>query len=585
MKTKPLLKLTTVFKCLALTSTIFGIVSCGGGGGISSDVVNSTSDSQNIVTVTPALGALSSGATVKAMKPDGSTITSSKTDTTGSATLNLGTYSGPMTLAVSGGTGVTYFDEKSSTNLPFGSTDTLLSVVPSSAVTTGASYGVTALTNMAAAFAGVSTNGVISGNTTDTINTNITNAVAKTQLAVGIPADQINILSAPKAVSSTNSKLSGSGTDVKYGLVLAELAKSSTGTALTQAKGLATSATNSLASPSLPISGSEYTQVVNKINSIVATPSNLGNNFLASGATLPTVNLVAPKTTTTSTEVATTATTVTTTTNTVTCAQAGNFPDVSLKTNYIDKNLDGKTNWDSNSSLKPSVKVTCSNGVVSVVSNGVPNFDSIGTGKNGTDVAFKVNNVTWKFPQNPTLASTTTSLKNVLGPVAVLINGVQIYGPVESPTDNYADPFLNGLLNYCGGHVDTYHFHSFPECFFNQNTLGGTSTFLPAKTPGVVLGYALDGFPILSPYEACTDTSDTSCVNGVKEIKSSYKYTGTGSYGTESAFDVNTYEAGYNGSTLDKCNGKKDAKGNYAYYATRQFPYYLACYSGTKTAQ
>lgn len=582
MKTKQPLKLNMVFKYLALASTIVGIVSCGGGSG-STSVTASTTDGQ--VTVTPALGGFSSGATVKAIKPDGSVISSSTTDSTGSATLNLGSHSGPMTLVVSGGTGVTYYDEKSGTNLPFGSTDTLLSVVPGSAVTSGASYGVTSLTNMAAAFAGVSSNGVIAGTNTDTINTNITNAIAKTQLSVGIPADQINILSAPKPVSSSNTKLSGSGTDVKYGLVLAELAKNSTGTALTQSKGLATSATNSMASPNAPISGTEYTKVVNKVNSMVATPSSLGNNFLAPGSTLPTVNLTTPKTTTTSTEVTTTATTVNTTTNTVTCSQAGNFPDVSLKTNYIDKNLDGKTNWDSSSTLQPSVKVSCSNGIVSVVSNGVPNFDAIGNGKTGNDVPFKVNNVTWKFSQNPTLASTTTSIKNVLGPIAVLVNGVQIYGPVESPADNYADPYLNGLLNFCGGHVDTFHFHAFPECFFNQTTLGGTSTFLPAKTPGVVLGYALDGFPILSPYEACTDTSDTSCINGVKEIKSSYRYTGTGAYSTEAAFDYNTYEAGYNGSTLDKCNGKKDANGNYAYYATRQFPYYLACYSGTKTTQ
>lgn len=266
------------------------------------------------------------------------------------------------------------------------------------------------------------------------------------------------------------------------------------------------------------------------------------------------------------------------------CAQANNFPNVNLRTKYIDKNLDKKTNWDKNPSLQPSVKVTCANGVVSVVSNGIPNFDAIGNGKNGATVPFKMNQITWKFPQYPTLAASPTDNKHVMGPIAVSINGVQIFGPEESARDNYADPFLAGLLDYCGGHVDTYHFHAFPECFFNQNTLGGKSTLLPSRTPGVVLGYALDGFPILSPYETCTEMSST-CVNGIREIKSAYKYIGKKAYTTESAYDSNVYEAGYNGSTLDKCNGKKDSSGNYAYYATRQFPYYLACYSGTKMKQ
>jgi arylsulfate sulfotransferase len=264
------------------------------------------------------------------------------------------------------------------------------------------------------------------------------------------------------------------------------------------------------------------------------------------------------------------------------CTQAANFPDVSLRTNYIDKNLDGKTVWDSNSTLQPKVTVTCSTTEVSVASNGIPNFDSVGNGRGGVDATYSVNQKTWKFPTNPTKAASTTSLTNVLGAIGVLVNGVQFYTPVEAPMDGFADAVKNGYTNFCGGHVDQYHFHGFPECFFNQTTLGGTTTFLKDKTPGVVVGYAFDGFPVKSPYETCTTGAD--CVNGVREIVSGYKYTGTGSYSTEAAFSFNTYIAGYNGSTLDKCNGKTDSDGNYAYYATRQFPYYLACYVGTKTA-
>ena len=275
----------------------------------------------------------------------------------------------------------------------------------------------------------------------------------------------------------------------------------------------------------------------------------------------------------------------TTVAETSSCPQAGYFPDVSSRNFYVDKNLDGKTSWDGNSTLQPAVSVHCTNGVVSVASNGVPNFDSVGIGIGGVTAAYQTNARTWRFPQQPLAAAAPTELRNVLGPIAVMINGVQIYGPVEAPMDNYADPFKAGLTNYCGGHVTQYHYHAFPECFFNQKTLAGTTTFLPAKTPEVVLGYAFDGFPILAPYEYCSISSDASCVNGVREIKSAYRYTGTGAYTTEAAFDNNVFVSGYNGSTLDRCNGKTDGNGGYAYFATRQFPYYLGCYYGTATRQ
>lgn len=271
--------------------------------------------------------------------------------------------------------------------------------------------------------------------------------------------------------------------------------------------------------------------------------------------------------------------------NNAACPQKSYFPDVSQSAFYIDKNLDGATVWDTNSSLRPAVTVSCTGGVVSVLSNGIPNFDSVGIGRNGADASYQTNSRTWRFPQAPNVAATTTQLRNVLGAIAVMVNGVQIYGPVEAPQDNYADPFKAGLLNFCGGHVAQYHYHSFPECFFNQKTLTGNTTFLPAKTPDVVVGYAFDGFPILAPYEYCSTLGDATCVSGIREIRSAYKYTGTGAYTTEAAFDFNVFEAGYGGSTLDRCNGRVNSDGSYAYYATRQFPYYLACYRGTPTVQ
>jgi hypothetical protein len=280
--------------------------------------------------------------------------------------------------------------------------------------------------------------------------------------------------------------------------------------------------------------------------------------------------------TTTTTTTATTSASTTTSTST-TCAQAANFPDVSLTSNYIDWNDDGAA-----PTITPSVAVTCASGVVSVASNGVPNFDALGNGRGGADVAYQTNQKTWTFPASPVKASATTSLTHTLGAIGVLVNGVQFYTVTEGPQDNWADAVLNGFTNYCGGHVEQYHFHGYPSCFFSKTTVGTTHTFLPDKTPGTVVGYAFDGFPVKTPYESCT--SGTDCVSGVREIVSAYRYTGTQSYASEDASAYNVYEAGYQGSTLDACNGKTDADGNYAYYATKRYPYFVGCYTGTPTS-
>ena len=271
-----------------------------------------------------------------------------------------------------------------------------------------------------------------------------------------------------------------------------------------------------------------------------------------------------------------TASTTTTTTTTTTCAQAANFPDVSLRSNYIDWNDDGAA-----ATITPSTSVSCVGGVVNVASNGVPNFDSLGIGLGGANMAYQTNQKTWLFPASPARAVATTSLTHVLGPIGVLVNGVQFYTATEAPVDNYADAVLNGFTNYCGGHVAQYHFHGYPTCFFSKNTVGTTRSFLPDKTPGTIVGYAFDGFPVKSPYESCTTGAD--CVNSVREIISAYRYIGSANYSTEDATVYNVFEAGYQGSTLDACNGKTDASGNYAYYATKRYPYFVGCYVGTAT--
>jgi len=257
--------------------------------------------------------------------------------------------------------------------------------------------------------------------------------------------------------------------------------------------------------------------------------------------------------------------------DTANCSEAINFVDTNNPDNYIDYNLDGNTNADLfGDALTPTLSVTCDDEVLYVTSNGATNFDWINLGQGSATPSTIDKN--WTIPRNPSLTSQQATLP-LLGPIAVTVTGLQIFGPNENSADNYANPVTDGLLNYCGGHTREYHFHERAKCFFEWETLGGAQSLLPAQTPGVVMAYALDGFPIMSPWEC----SDESCNSTVK-VNSSYRYIGTGDYSNENAWEYHEYDADL--SPLDECNGMTRPDGSYAYYATDEWPYYMACYKG-----
>lgn len=206
----------------------------------------------------------------------------------------------------------------------------------------------------------------------------------------------------------------------------------------------------------------------------------------------------------------------------------------------------------------PSLTVTCDNTNMVVKSNGIPNFEFVRVNPND----LKAQNYTWNIPLTPTTgASRSVPLG---GAVAVAVNGVPIFGPTEAPNDGYKDPYEQGILDYCNGHPaqrGDYHFHVNATCLTDK---------LKATTPGVVVGYAFDGWPILTPY-VCADASCSS----TKKLRSSWQLT---SPSQTAAWSRNSYVAG--AGDLDRCNGKVQADGSYAYYATDAFPYFIGCYIG-----
>jgi hypothetical protein len=215
----------------------------------------------------------------------------------------------------------------------------------------------------------------------------------------------------------------------------------------------------------------------------------------------------------------------------------------------------------------PTLDARCEGDLLIVDSNGIPNFSFVAITPN----ALAAQTYRWEIPLSPAAAATSADVP-LVGPSAIAVNGLPIFGPTEAPAMGSRDPFLDGILDYCNGHTapgGIYHFHAPPECLF---------TDYEGRTQ-LVVGYALDGYPILAPFE-CTDAGCTA----TGELRSSYRQI-EAVYGTTilNAWDAHEYVDGL--GDLDRCNGRDLPGGGYAYYATRTFPYFVGCYHGTPRTQ
>lgn len=222
----------------------------------------------------------------------------------------------------------------------------------------------------------------------------------------------------------------------------------------------------------------------------------------------------------------------------------------------------------------PELSVGCTDDQVLVESNGIINYAFDPVTPNPLTATDRV----WAFPRYPEPAGEESPVP-LGGVIAVAVNGMPIFGPTEAPQDGYRDPLLDAILDYCNGHTapgGVYHYHARPDCLF-EDLEGNTS---------LVIGYALDGYPILAPY-VCDDAACTS----VSKVESSWQrvadqFDGAGDplYDgvDQGSWDIHTYVEG--SGDLDRCNGRALAGGGYAYYSTDTFPYFIGCYHGTPLA-
>lgn len=139
----------------------------------------------------------------------------------------------------------------------------------------------------------------------------------------------------------------------------------------------------------------------------------------------------------------------------------------------------------------------------------------------------------WQIPLHPVPAENpaTTNNRFLRGAIAVAVNGIPIFNPLNNRGD---DAYLFGELDEFGGHcgrADDYHYHIAPVHLEKTNGRGKP------------IAYALDGYPIYGYEEP-----DGSPVRN-----------------------------------LDGLNGHKDASGNYHYHATKKYPYLNGGFYGVVT--
>lgn len=146
----------------------------------------------------------------------------------------------------------------------------------------------------------------------------------------------------------------------------------------------------------------------------------------------------------------------------------------------------------------------------------------------------------YALPRTPTAAATPACLG--MGAIGVLRNGVVLFAPVD---EQHRDAVAYETQDVCDGHpqqASQYHYHDVPSCIVTA-----------ATGPSTVVGFALDGYPIVVERDA------------------------SGRLPTN--------------ADLDACHGRTSpilldgqVVTSYHYSATSEFPYALGCLHGTVTS-
>lgn len=204
--------------------------------------------------------------------------------------------------------------------------------------------------------------------------------------------------------------------------------------------------------------------------------------------------------------------------------------------------VQGKVYWDA-----AAFSNTVSGAIRAITGNGLPVDEPTGTYPIAqSDPAWQIDrnpngilaqHINYSLPASPTFAANPSCVP--MGAIGVALDGVAIYNALDEAG---RDAVAHEVQDLCDGHpqgAGEYHYH-------------GPSSCMPNITKGnTIVGYALDGFPITSMYDA------------------------SGHYYTDADLDACH---GTTGAYVDE-NGA--SKSGYHYVLTQEYPYTLGCFMGT----
>jgi YHYH protein len=219
-------------------------------------------------------------------------------------------------------------------------------------------------------------------------------------------------------------------------------------------------------------------------------------------------------------------------------------------------------------SVAPALAAVCDGDHLVVASNSVPDYLYIAT----TPEVLRASEQTVSIPVTPAVAETPTEVP-LLGPIAIAVDGVAIYGPTEGTGGDVLS--LVGALSECGSHSSPIQFHLHllgwadgVDCLYSRAAAEAGDS--------IVVGWSPDGYPIMSGLVCADDAGGETC-SATTRSTSSWQLTDESLFASDT-WSAHSYVEG--SGDLDRCNGRIDSDGQYRYYTTTTFPYILGCYRG-----
>jgi hypothetical protein len=189
-------------------------------------------------------------------------------------------------------------------------------------------------------------------------------------------------------------------------------------------------------------------------------------------------------------------------------------------------------------------------------------------------------NATFDIPRNPTPAPANAHTATGLGAIGVLVNGVEVFNMSDARSYNNLNVWHNNAgyveapsFDAAKGHPQqqgVYHNHMVPLSL--ESELGANST------APKLLGYAIDGYPILSAYASLTAGAPTVKMTSGYQLKSyAGGVRGNGGPNVSAQYPLGYFEEDYQwtagAGNLDQYNGAlvytpQFPSGTYAYFAT-----------------